>query len=239
MTLKHRIFVCLMAMGCAASAQAQAPFWTYDQDNTEATIPPQCDGQFDEAKGGVTFPTVEELYNQGELFLQDHNTQNSASYCFMAAALQGHVNSELRLAQMYNKGLGLPQDDVAAYRWAYVAALNGNKEASALALMLEKFLTTKEIQQATANVDKLLPGIKKTAETELAEVEASTDAKRERLEQLSQEIDKMLGVKMAAPVKKVGSSTVVGVKGKIEKSNKKATSSLAPKDGIFSEEDRL
>ncbi|MDD3669297.1 MAG: hypothetical protein PHX68_03375 [Alphaproteobacteria bacterium] len=238
MALKHLFFIGLAA-GWAFQAAAQAPFWTYDQDNLEATIPPQCDGQFDEAKGGVIFPSLAELHRQGELFLQDPATQNSASYCFMAAALQGHVDSELRLAQMYNKGLGLPQDDIAAYRWAYIAALNGNKEASALALMLEKFLTTQEIQQATANVDQLLPGIKKSAETELAEAEARTAAQRERLEQLSQEIDKMLGVKMQPPVKKTSSDIVVGVSGKIEKSNVKPVSSLAPSEGIFSESDRM
>ena len=102
------------------SAQAQTAFWNYDENNNETLIPAQCDGQFDETHGGVFMPSPDELYDQGELFLLEKGeTRNNAGYCLLSAAIQGNVKAQYRVAQLYNKGLVLPQNDIVAYRWAF------------------------------------------------------------------------------------------------------------------------
>lgn len=186
-----------------STGYAQGAFWGFDENNQEAYIPIQCDGQFDETQGGVFMPTPEELYEQGESFLLEKgDTKNNASYCLLSAAIQGNVKAQYRVAQLYNKGFVLPQNDIAAYRWAFLAALGGSKEAEQLALTLEQILSSEEIQMATQTIEPMLPGIKQKKSDSLKEQEDLLAEKKEQLEKLNKEIDELLGVEFKEPEKK-------------------------------------
>ncbi len=182
------------------SAQAQNAFWSYDENNNETMIPAQCDGQFDEAHGGVFMPSPDELYDQGELFLLEKGeTRNNAGYCLLSAAIQGNVKAQYRVAQLYNKGLILPQNDIVAYRWAFLASLNGSKEAEQLALTLEQVLSADEIKLATETIEPILPEMNQTKSANLAAQEEILKEKKETLENINKEIDEILGVHFDPP----------------------------------------
>ncbi len=192
---KTALFLATALFCAAAPAFAQTAFWSFDENNNQTMIPPQCDGQFDEARGGVYLPTPDELYEQGELFLLEKGqNRNGAGYCFLAAALQDHVGAQYRVAQLYNKGIVLPQNDLAAYRWAFIAALNGHKEAEQMTLMLEQFLTAEDIQLATQPVEQMLPKMSDSKSSNLATQEAVLAERRAYLENINNEIDSMLGI---------------------------------------------
>ena len=228
------LLVCGMCW--TVSARAQSVVWGFDDDNNEVYIPVQCDGQFDEENGGVFVPTPVELYNQGELFLNsgDKAQQSSAGYCFMSAALQGYVPAQYRLAQLYEKGIGVPQNDLTAYKWAYLASLSGNKEAARLALVLEQYLTAEDIELATKDVQTVIPQIQAVTEGELQAADQALAQKKERLEKINQEIDAMLGIPPQKPAAPAGADkTPVAGQGK-------AGAPAAPrKKIIFSEKDRM
>lgn len=182
-------------------AQAQTPFWVFDANNNEVDIPVQCDGQFDETRGGVIMPTPEDLFEHGEIFMQEKgNAKNGAAYCFLAAALQGHLESQFRVAQLYNKGIILPQNELAAYKWAFIAALNGHHEAEQMALTLEQYLSTEDISLATQSIEGLIPMMTDRKKSELMVAESNLDSKRAHLEDVNKEIDNLLGVKFTPPV---------------------------------------
>lgn len=224
------------------SVQAQTAFWSFDENNKEATIPVQCDGQFDEARGGVFMPTPEELYEQGELFLLEKgDNKNNAGYCFLSSALQGNVDAQYRVAQLYNKGLVLPQNDLAAYKWAFTAALNGNKEAERLALTLEQFLATEDIELATKSIQTMLPKMTQEKNTALTETDDTLKQKKEQLEQINKEIDDMLGIKFVAPAIQ---KQTVPEKSDSDKTNTDKSKSATPptdltKKPVFTEKDRM
>ncbi len=188
-------FLCLSLLAGTQSAMAQTAFWSFDENQQEAIIPSQCDGQFDEARGGVFLPTPEEMFDQGEAFLMERGAnRGNAGYCFIAAALLGNVNAQFRLAQLYNKGIVLPQDDLSAYKWAFIASLNGHKDAERLALMLESFLSTEDIELATKSIESLLPQITSVKIQKLTEADQTLSEKMGRLDELNKEIDSMLGI---------------------------------------------
>ncbi|MBR5130605.1 MAG: sel1 repeat family protein [Alphaproteobacteria bacterium] len=185
----------------ASQGMAQSAFWAFDENNKEAVIPPQCDGQFDEARGGVFLPSKEDLFLHGEMLLVEKNEKRQgASYCLTAAALQGHTEAQYRLAQLYNKGVVLPQNDLVAYKWAFVASMNGHEAATRLALLLEQFLTTEEIKLATASVENLLPQMTNEKQIALEEQQKRVDDKILELEKINAEIDSILGVEFRSDV---------------------------------------
>lgn len=192
---KWAYLLCLASLAAGHSAVAQTAFWSFDENQQEAVIPSQCDGQFDEARGGVFLPTPEEMFEQGEAFLMERGAnRGNAGYCFIAAALQGNVDAQFRLAQLYNKGIVLPQDDLSAYKWAFIASLNGHKDAERLALTLESFLSTEDIELATKSIETLLPQISSVKNKKLAETDQALTEKMNRLDELNKEIDSMLGI---------------------------------------------
>lgn len=217
------------------SAYAQTAFWSFNENNEETAIPIQCDGQFDEARGGVFMPTPEELYEQGELFLlEEGNNKNNAGYCFLSAALQDNIDAQLRVAQLYNKGIILPQNDLAAYKWAFIAALNGNKEAERLALTLEQFLTTEEIDLATKSVQTMLPTMTQKKTSALEETDETLKQKKEQLEEINKEIDEMLGIKFVPP--EIKKPTVTS---DVKDPSTKEKSVLPDTKNVFTEKDRM
>lgn len=185
----------------AQNVLAQGAFWSYDEDGREAVIPAQCDGQFDESRGGVFMPTPDELFEQGEAFLVEQGPSRiNAGYCLISAAVQGHVEAQYRLAQLYNKGIVLPQNDLVAYKWAYIAALNGHKEAEQLALMLEQFMSAEDVQLATASIQDMIPEMTAKKQAVLSEQERLLEEKQIELEKINAEIDAMLGIKFKSDV---------------------------------------
>ncbi len=199
-----------------SSAMAQSAFWGFDENNQETQIPAQCDGQFDETHGGVFMPTPEELFEQGETFLLEKGSERSkAGYCLLSAAIQGNVKAQYRVAQLYNKGLVLPQNDIAAYRWAFLASLNGSKEAEQLALTLEQLLSADEIQLATKSIEPMLPDLKQEKDASLQEQETILSEKKAELEEINKEIDELLGVEYTAPKIKTAEEISAAAKARV------------------------
>lgn len=229
----------LSAFLMASHSMAQNAFWAFDENNQEAVIPPQCDGQFDEARGGVFLPTKEDLFLYGEMLLVEKNEKRQgAGYCLTAAALQGHTEAQYRLAQLYNKGVVLPQNDLVAYKWAFVASMNGHEGATRLALLLEQFLTTEEIKLATSSVESLLPEMTNEKQTALEEQQKRVDNKIMELEKINAEIDSILGVEFK--------SDVLPGQIMLREAQEKAAAEaggeaevVPPVDNIFSEADKM
>ena len=217
-----------LCLSVGRAVWAQSAFWAYDDEDNESQIPSECDGTFDENRGGVFIPSAEEMAERGEEFLisGDPVERNKAGFCLIGAALQGHVPSQYRVAQLYNKGIVLPQDDLSAYRWSFLASLNGSEEASKLALLLERFLTTEEIERATQSIQQMLPEIGSRNKATLTEWEGRVRAKQRELDALNAEIDRELGLKTLSP----------GVSRPAARSK---VPEAAPTGNIFSEKDRL
>ena len=84
------------------------------------------------AEGGLAeaqFALAEHLLCEEEEFA---NQWQEAAFWFHKAAEQGHSDAQLRLAGMYEDGLGLTEDLVAAEYWFRKAAEQGNLQAQAL-----------------------------------------------------------------------------------------------------------
>lgn len=219
-------------MGANVAFAQSATFWSYDDWDNEIQIPAECDGVFDDSRGGVFVPTPEEMAEQGELFLLngDPIERSKAGFCLIAAALQGHVPSQYRVAQLYNKGMVLPQDDLSAYRWAFLASMNGHQDAGKLALLLERFLTTEEIELATQTIQEMLPTIESRNQQLLNEQQARVDAKKRELDMINLEIEQALGIQTQKPVVAKPAPQIL---------SQPQASQVAPTGSIFSESDRL
>lgn len=225
--LKLTFLICCLSI--SLNLKAQTAFWSFDANDGQLDIPLQCDGQFDETRGGVFLPTPDELYDYGESFLLEKGKeQNNAAYCFLSAALQGHIDAQYRLAQMYNKGIVFPQNDLASYKWAFLAALHGHKKAEQMALTLEQLLSTTDIDMATQSIQEILPTLTQKKTDSLMALTQELDNKKAELEQINKEIDDMLGIKFVPPEIKVPESDTL-----TEKSEKTTGSSY------FSEKDRM
>lgn len=225
--MKHlKLAVLIVCLSLSFTAKSQTAFWSFDVNDEQLDIPAQCDGQFDETRGGVFLPTPDELYEYGETFLLEKGKEkNHAAYCFLSAALQGHVDAQYRIAQMYNKGIIFPQNDLASYKWAFLASLHGHKKAEQMALTLEQLLSTDDIDLATKSIQSMLPGLTEQKTATLALLESELESKKAELEEINQEIDGMLGIKFVPPegIKEVPEAVID------EKMRKKH----------FSEEDRM
>jgi len=185
--MKKLLFLSLVLL--ANTVSAQNLFWNFNDNQEPMTIAPECDAKFDEVRGGVFMPSVEDVYQYGTIFLENpaHEIKRQAPYCFLVAALNGNADAQFQLAQLYNKGDILPQDDLSAYKWAFIAALNGNKQAEKFTLNLEQFLTTADLEatgsaiqsarlQIQENMQKQLDDLKRQAEA-LQNPEATKDLK--------------------------------------------------------------
>ena len=156
-----KILLFLSVLLSCMTVQAQNAFWSFNDNQEPMTIAPECDASFDEVKGGVFVPSVEEVYRQGLLFLDNPSDEikRQAPYCFLSAALQGHAEAQFQLAKLYNKGDILPQDDLSSYKWAFIAALNGQKDAESFTLNLEQVLTTQDLEATTPAIRQALTKI--------------------------------------------------------------------------------
>ena len=162
----------------ATAASAQNLFWSFNDNQDPMTIAPECDAKFDEVRGGVFMPTVEDVYQYGTIFLDNPSAEikRQAPYCFLVAALNGNADAQFQLAQLYNKGDILPQDDLSAYKWAFIAALNGNKEAEKFTLSLEQFLTTADLEATGSAIQQARLQIQENMQKQLAELKQEAEA---------------------------------------------------------------
>ena len=206
---QFKLALLVMCLSVSFTVHAQTAFWSFDANDEQLDIPAQCDGQFDETRGGVFLPTPDELYEYGETFLLERGKdKNNAAYCLLSAALQGHVEAQYRLAQLYNKGIIFPQNDLAAYKWSFLASLYGHKKAEQMALTLEQLLSTQDIDLATNSIKDMLPKITAVKNDDLAKINSDLSAKKEELAKINKEIDDILGIKFVAPTDgKKGSAT--------------------------------
>ena len=145
--LKKLLFISFLFI--TPGVMAQEAFWSFDDNGEEMIIPPECDTTFD----------AEELYEIGVRLLEETGSaQMGAGYCLLSSAFAGHVGAQLEVAKMYHKGISMPKSDLAAYKWATLAALNGNEEADQLGATIEQFLSIQDIEISTEyiSIDKLL-----------------------------------------------------------------------------------
>ena len=162
----------------ACVANAQNVFWSFDDEQFPLTIAPECDARFEEVRGGVFMPPIDEVYQQGLIFLKNQSPEirRQAPYCFLVAALDGNSDAQLQLAQLYNKGDILPQDDLSAYKWAFISALNGNKEAEKFTLSLEQFLSTADLEATGPAIQTARLKMQETMQKKIDELKKETQA---------------------------------------------------------------
>lgn len=142
-----KIILCLLAVCVSFSARAQEVFWGFDEAGKEMFVPTECDSTFD----------PDELYDLGMRFLNETGyIQQGAGYCMMASAFLGNIDAQYRVAWMYHRGIGLPKSDLAAYKWASLAALKGHQEADELAVNIEQFLTVEDMDKSTAFLNETI-----------------------------------------------------------------------------------
>ena len=103
-SLKYLIIAFLL--GGATQAFSQDMFWSFDDMQNPLPIPAECDAKFDEIRGGVFMPTVNEMYEYGMAFLKNPalTVQQQGAYCLLGAALQGDPNAQLEMAKLYDEG---------------------------------------------------------------------------------------------------------------------------------------
>ena len=80
------------------------------------------------------------------------------------------------MAQLYNKGEILPQDDLSAYKWAFISALNGNKEAEQFTLSLEQFLSTSDLEATGPAIQTARLKIQENMQKKIEELKKQTEA---------------------------------------------------------------
>lgn len=164
----------------SSSVMAQESFWGFDDYNHEMIIPPECDSTFD----------PDELYSEGIRLLENEtgSAQLGAGYCLLSAAFEGHVEAQYRVAVMYHKAIAMPKSDLAAYKWATIAALNGHAAADALGANIEQFLSIQDIEMSAQSLDSLIAKMKTKRGEELSlEKQLYSDTK-ERLSTVKKEI---------------------------------------------------
>lgn len=197
-SLKYLIIAFLL--GGATQAFSQDMFWSFDDMQNPLPIPAECDAKFDEIRGGVFMPTVNEMYEYGMAFLKNPalTVQQQGAYCLLGAALQGDPNAQLEMAKLYDEGRVLPQDDLSAYKWAFIAALNGNKPAERMTLSLEQYLTTSDLEKTSAAIQETRMQIQRTLEEKLKEEQLLTNENKEKLHKMHSEIREQLAEKTSA-----------------------------------------
>ena len=165
-----KLFLTASLVFFVSSAMAQEVFWGFDENDRELIIPPECDSSLE----------AQELFEAGMRLLEETGyAKQGAPYCLIAAALDNHSEAQFQIARLYQKGILLPKSDLAAYKWATLAALNGHVEADRLGASIEQFLSIQDIETSTRSLESLIPVIAQSTQKELdAEV-----AKQEKIKE--------------------------------------------------------
>ncbi len=123
---------------------------------------------------------AEALYERGMLLLNDANNEAylAAADCFTSAAMKNHTKSQLELGKLYEKGNGVSQSVVYAYKWYQTAVLLGNQDAVSFRNKLESRMTLDEISLANPMI-----------QTTLDLIEAIDRRKQEEIEKLEKQVE--------------------------------------------------
>ena len=178
-----KYLISLFCLAWAKVASAQDMFWSFDDNQNPLPIPAECDAKFDEIRGGVFMPTVDEMYDYGMAFIKNSaiSVQQQGAYCLIGAALQGHADAQLEVAKMYEEGRILSQSDLAAYKWAFIAALNGNKDAEKITLMLEQIIPTSDLELSATDIHDTRMQIQENLQKQLEEDRRQLEERRAKL----------------------------------------------------------
>ena len=225
--------ICLVWLG---SAGAQDMFWSFDDAQNPLPIPAECDAKFDEIRGGVFMPTVDEMYEYGMAFLKNSalSVQQQGAYCLLGAALDGHPEAQLEIAKLYENGRVLPQDDLSAYKWAFIAALNGNKSAEKFTLLLEQFLTTSDLEKTTGAIQETRMQIQQNLQKKLEEERRQAEEDKTKLEEMNSALKNKAAGIQKTPVSQKEKTLENG--GPSPEALQEANSNLV---NIFDESDRM
>ena len=182
-----KYLVGMLCVSWASLCSAQDLFWSFDDGQNPLTIPAECDAKFDEIRGGVFMPTMDEMYEYGMAFIKNEalSVQQQGAYCLLGAALQGHPDAQLEMAQLYANGRVLPQDDLSAYKWAFIAALNGNKPAEKFTLLLEQYLTTEDLERTSGAIQETRMQIQQNLQQKLEEERQQVAEDKAKLEEMN------------------------------------------------------
>ena len=225
----------IICIGWVGLCHAQDMFWSFDDSQNPLPIPSECDAKFDEIRGGVFMPTMDEMYEYGMSFLKNPavSVQQQGAYCLLGAALQGHPEAQFEMAQLYEDGTVIPQDDLSAYKWAFIAALNGQKEAEKLTLTLEQFLTTEDLEKTSGAIQETRMQIQQYLQKKLEEERQALAEEKQKLEKMNSEIQKQLGNNGGNVIK---STNATHGEGPSPEALQEANNNL---NAIYSEEDRM
>ena len=106
----------------------------------------------------------------------------------LGAALQGHPDAQLELARLYEEGRVVPQDDLSAYKWAFIAALNGNKAAEKITLMLEQLLTTSDLEMTSGAIQETRMQIQQNLQMKLEEERRQAEEEKSKLAEMNSKV---------------------------------------------------
>ena len=70
-------------------------------------------------------------FELGELFRRDEQAKDyrESAHWFLCAARKGYAQAQYKIGVMYGRGIGVKQDDIKAYAWLKIAAVQGSKQA--------------------------------------------------------------------------------------------------------------
>ncbi len=91
--------------------------------------------------------TAEQLFEQASLLMAE-KAHYKAALLLYKAAITGHSRSQCHLGLLYQKGLGVPQSELHAYSWLYLAAQQQEKAALAACHSLQQQLSRSQLQTA-------------------------------------------------------------------------------------------
>ena len=187
-----KFLIGFLCIGWAGICSAQDIFWSFDDNQNPLPIPAECDAKFDEIRGGVFMPTVDEMYEYGMAFIKNTalSVQQQGAYCLLGAALQGHPDAQLEMAKLYEEGKVVSQDDSSAYKWAFIAALNGNESAEKITLMLEQLLTTAELEKTSSAIYETRMQIQQNLQQKLEEERQKLAEEKAKLEKMNSDLGK-------------------------------------------------
>ena len=97
------------------------------------------------------------LYEHGHGDLPKDYAQ--AATWYRRAAETGYDNAQLNLAKMYERGLGVPQDDEEAYVWFALAAAQAQKGAAESRDAVARRLTPQGLYRAQVRALELQGGV--------------------------------------------------------------------------------
>ena len=104
---------------------------------------------------------IRAMHNLGVLLCAQDSPQDyqEAAAWFANAAMSGLTDSQFNLAVLYERGLGLQQNNQKAYFWYEVASLAGDKEATRQAERLKRQLPDAETQAAAEQAGSWRPSV--------------------------------------------------------------------------------